>query len=475
MLTVCLAPQLARAHAGPQVRSIVFDREAELHAATLLIANRGLIFGDAQRASWELVCNEVLHVTTNDKPDVAVLPDGRLLVATARGLLGSSDRACNWQLVPGFGEMLSTPALAQHPSEPRTLYLTTYAPGATGLQLSEDGGRSWRELLHGSDTDFLRYVRIAASDPQRMYMGKLGFASSKLAYYVLRSADAGKTWQEQAVELSEEETDLVLLGVSPHDPNLLLAKANAADPALMTERLLVSRDGGKSFESPIQLHTITAVEWSADGQRSWLATDDGLYVSTDAARSFARVGTAELVSCVHERAGALYVCGWYEGVQSGMPGVGISMDHGESFERYMNMSQVLAPLPCEHGSDASVTCEQPWIDWQREILGYAPGSAGAGAAGSGRPTTGTGGAAAPAAGSGGSPPSAAAPASDGSGCALAPSRTRGLPLGAAWLLLALLARGAHRRRLRLSSRGPRSNAAACAGRLKRSRNSSCSR
>ena len=354
------------------MRSIRFDRDASLRAKTLLIANRGLILGDATSASWELVCNDVLLLTTSDRPDIVDLPDGRILVATARGTLESSDRACNWETLSTFGDMVSTPALAQHPTEPETLFLSTYAPGMTGLQQSRDGGRTWRELLRVADTDFLRYIRIARSDPARMYMAKLGFASSKFAYAVMRSADGGKTWQEQAVELNQNETDLEILGVSPRDPDLLLAKAHAADQVLMAERLFVSRDGGKTFEQPIALHTITQVEWSAVGESLWLATDDGLYRSTDAAHSFERVGKADLISCVQEREGALYACGWHKGVEAGMPGIGVSHDQGETFEHYMNLNEVKLPLACDRTSDASVHCEQLWIDWQREILGYVP-------------------------------------------------------------------------------------------------------
>ena len=392
LLGLCVPSERARAHAGPQVRSIRFDRQASLHAQTLLIANRGLMLSDADSARWELVCNDVLQLSTSDKPDIVDLPDGRILVATARGTLESSDRACNWHAL--FGDMVSTPALTQHPTDVQTLYLSTYAPGMTGLQLSQDGGRSWHEILHVSDTDFLRYIRIARSDPARMYMAKLGFATSQFAYAVMRSSDAGQSWQEQALELNETETDLELLDVSPFDPDLLLAKAHAADQVLMPERLLVSRDGGKTFEQPIQLHTITQAHWSEDGQSLWLATDDGLYRSTDAARSFERVGQADLISCVQEHQGGLYACGWYKGIQAGMPGIGVSHDQGATFDHYMSLNEVRAPLECDKTSDASVHCEQLWLDWQREILGYVPT---AGSSGS----VATGGSAAPGGGAGG--------------------------------------------------------------------------
>jgi uncharacterized protein (TIGR03382 family) len=235
----------------------------------------------------------------------------------------------------------------------------------------------------------------------------------------MRSSDGGESWQEHALPLQANETDLELLAVSPNDPAFLLAKAQTEDQASMPERLLVSRDGGASFESPQLLHVITAVAWSADLKTIWLACDDGLYQSTDAAHSFTRVGEADLVSCVTWLDGELLACGWYNGLAAAMPGIGASRDQGQTFSRWMGLQQVLAPLACKAGDTTQNVCAPLWVDWQREILG--PSAAGGFASAPTAGVSGGAGGALLAAGSGGAPAAgAAAPASakaeSGCGC-----------------------------------------------------------
>jgi MYXO-CTERM domain-containing protein len=326
------------------------------------------------------MCNEAVLVSTSYRVVVAVLPDGRMLATTPLGLLESGDRGCSWRMQPQVGAWQST-SLVQSPSDPNHLYLATYAMGETGLRASSDGGQTWHMLLHAGDTDFLRYLQIARGDEQRMYMAKVSFGTSKYAYHVLRSDDAGATWSESAVELSDDETDLEILGVSPFDPQLVIVKAHANDQVARKERLLVSHDGGQTFDTPIMLHVLTAVEWSADRKTLWLATDDGLYRSTDDAHSFERVGVIDLVSCVVEHDGMLLACGWYDGLAAGHPGIGVSADGGETFQDWMQLDEVLQPVQCDASTPTGMTCEALWTDWQREILGPVSVTPPAGGAG----------------------------------------------------------------------------------------------
>jgi hypothetical protein len=364
-------------------------------------------------------------VSTSDRVDATVLPDGRMLATTPLGLLESSDRGCSWQKHAQVGDWQST-SLAQSPSDPNRLYLATYAMGETGLRASSDGGQTWQLLMHADDTDFLRYVQIARGREQRLYMAKVSVDSTKYAYHVMRSDDAGKTWSEFSVALTDDETDLEILGVSPFDPQLVIAKAHANDQVAMKERLLVSHDGGQTFDTPIMLHVLTAVAWSADRKTLWLATDDGLYRSTDDAKSFEHVGIIDLVSCVIEHDGMLLACGWYEGLEAGNPGIGVSADGGETFQHWMRLDEVRHPVACDGSTPTGMTCAALWTDWQNEILGgNSVASPVGGAAGlSDR----------------------APPARSSGGCGVQPARASASP-ALSWLVLAWCAR----RRLRTRS------------------------
>ena len=373
-LLVLITPQTLHAHAGPQVRDI---RPPDAKHGELLVSNRGLIQRSSSDAAWQLMCNEALGVSTVELPELAELEDGRLLAATVRGLQSSQDRGCSWQAVPPFAD-LTLPSLSQHPTQPDRIFITSYGAGQSGLSVTDDGGAHWQTLLKVEDSDYLRFIRICQQQPEHIYVRSLRFGSgSAFVYAVLHSSDAGQTWQRHAVDVTDSETDFVILGVSPDDPTFVIAKAEAGNPA-DPERLLVSHDAGEHFSEALRARVITAVTWSGDGKRSWVAADEGLFRSDDDGRSFERVGGAEYVSCVVERDAELLACGFYRGVSAGHPGIGVSHDGGETFEHWMQLNEVMQPLECPADSATAGACAPLWTDWQREILGTLDGTADAG-------------------------------------------------------------------------------------------------
>lgn len=435
------ASAAAHAHASPQVRAVLFGGDA---LGRVLISNRGLLFGGVAGTRWKLMCNEALGVTTSELPEIVSLPDGGMLAATSRGLKASKDGGCSWQSVEPFATT-AAPSIAQHPTRAETLYATAYGKGACGVYASQDAGAHWRRVLAAEDDAYLRYLRIAPGRPEQLYMRKLGLDGMRFVYSVWSSSDAGESWAGHPVEVNADETDLVLLSVSPVDPQLVIAKAEAANPGAVAERLLVSRDGGQRFESGWSARAISAAEWSRDGANLWIASDEGLFRSSDGARTFERVGPAELVSCLKQTEQGLLLCGYYRGGSAGMDGVGMSADGGQTTEPFMLMTEVTEPIACEDSAPTMSTCAPFWADWKREVIDGAlplpPSAAGASAA-----LAGAGGSVAPSAGTGGAPGVDGAPGASG-GCSV--GLTPRSP-GSAWLLcaIALLSRMRKRRRPR---------------------------
>jgi hypothetical protein len=277
----------------------------------------------------------------------------------------------------------------------------------SALRVSADGGATWQPLMAADDSDYLRYIQLVPSDPQQLYVRSLSSAGSSFSYSVLHSRDGGKTWQRSPVEITDAETDFALLAVSPTEPELVVAKAEAENPGQQAERLLVSQDGGKTFESPLSLKVINTAAFSADGKTLWVGSDDGLFTSTDSGKTFARVGTAEYIDTLYDASGTLLVGGYWMGAAAGMPGVGVSSDGGATLQPWMGLKQVTHPAACDPSTKTAALCATLWPDWEREILGILDTGAAGGAAlaagsGSALPSSsGAGSRARPAAGSGG--------------------------------------------------------------------------
>jgi len=361
----------AHAHAAPAVLQIVWRADGRL----LLVTNRGLAFGAADGTGWKIMCNEAIKVTVGEKASALFLQDGALLVATTTGLKRSADEGCNWQGVAPFAET-SAQALAAHPARPERVYLATYGMGQGGIHVTEDGGADWTTLMQVGDDDFLRALVVAPGKPEVVYAaGSVFDTKGNFKHYIARSADSGATWMRMDAQVMNDELDVTLLDVSPSDENALLARASGANPGMVPERLLLSRDGGKTFSSPVSIASILSASFSADGTGAWITGQDGLWHSSDGLSTFAHVGETISMSYAIEHGGELWASGYYAGYVAAKDGIARSIDSGAHFERFMEFKDVAAPVQCDESSLTTSTCEMPFSDWQRERALFGNGSA----------------------------------------------------------------------------------------------------
>jgi hypothetical protein len=363
----------AYAHAAPQVLQIVWNPDGK---GLLLVTNRGLVFGkaDADPSSWRIMCNEALHVTVSEKPSVAYLQDGRLLAGSSDGLRSTADDGCTWQDVAPFGKT-STPAIAMHPDEPNRIYVTIYGPSKGGIYVTEDGGAHFDQLMKVPDNDFIRSLLVAPGDKQILYAADSVFdAMGHYQHSVLRSKDHGASFERVEVPLLDQELDVTLLAVSPKDSGLLLARASGANPGYDPERLLVSRDGGKTFSSPLSIKTLMSAAFSADGATAWVAGLEGMWRSTDGLQSFAAVGSGQSMTYAVEHDGTLLACGYYDGLAAVLDGIGASTDSGDHYEPWMALRDIADPIACSPDAPTAAACEKPWHDWQNERALFGNGS-----------------------------------------------------------------------------------------------------
>jgi hypothetical protein len=365
-VSMCIASR-ASAHATPHVLDIVFRDNGYV-----LLSNRGVIFGDKDHANWRLMCAEALGINTTEVPSLVGLPDGRLMVSTSRGLSTTVDEGCSWQAVAPFGTT-SVPALVQDPTDPKKIYLAAYTPDPMlmlgGVYLSEDGGTNWTKLLEANDHDYVRSIRIARSDPKHIYAtGQTWDQMGKYTYYLTQSLDGGKTWMRQDVPLVMNELDLQLFAVSPTEPNVIAVRAGGNNPQAVPERLLISKDGGKTFSSPISLLLLSELAFSTDGKTAWVVGQDGFFESTDGLTTFNRVGKAESMSYVTERDGDVLACGYYGGIGTGENGIGTAKLAENGFMSFMQINDVRSQVACDPSSMTAMKCASWWVDWQRELM-----------------------------------------------------------------------------------------------------------
>lgn len=135
-----------------------------------------------------------------------------------------------------------------HPTDSNIFFASGHPAGGgnTGFIVSEDGGRSWRQLSEGArgPVDF-HQMDVSRSDPRIIYGVYGGLQVSR---------DGGRTWTIRA----DAPPQLFDLSVSSTDPNRLYAATRGG--------LLVSKNGGESWQpAHYNLSPATMVQTAADG------------------------------------------------------------------------------------------------------------------------------------------------------------------------------------------------------------------
>jgi hypothetical protein len=249
------------------------------------------------------------------------------------------------------------------------------------------------------------------------------------------SSDGGRSFEDATVAHERKP-----LAVHPSDPDVVFAY-ELSDPLADLYRVLRSEDAGKTFEEVLEVSDITSFAAAPDGSELWLGSgrNGGLYRSRDQGKSFVRVyEQIQEVQCLQQRAGKLWVCA---NMLPNVDGVWTTEDGGETFDEVFTFDEVTEPVRCDAPAAAQV-CDAPWLDWERELLTFAAQDAGTPDAGSAQASASDGGVTR----DGGAPPAtedASAPSpprAPSASCALGHAE-RSLSwwpwLAAAWAVLAL--------------------------------------
>ena len=336
----------------------------------------GLLVSADDGATWRWTCEENIGYGGTFDPVYVVSAAGTIFATTFDGLAISRDAGCSFAFATGplDGHWASDATVATD----GTIWVTT-SSGAleNDLFVSRDDGMTFRAAGLASARAWWKRVRTAPSDPSVVYVsgyelddpaidGGDGLPSPLLA----RSSDGGATFTRLTPDVGGE-SQLLLLGVSPTEPNVVFARIDGAPDDL----LLRSIDSGATFDEVLRFPAdLSAFVARADG-RTVLAgtTSQGVRVSHDGGATFGTPAQQPRMGCVGERSdGTLFACGanW----NPDRFAFGRSAD-GESWDKVFRFVELDGPLTCPSGAPHRIECGPLWSGLACQ-LGIGKGDAG---------------------------------------------------------------------------------------------------
>ena len=157
------------------------------------------------------------------------------------GIYKSYDGGRKWHHM-GLKQSEHISKIIVHPDNSNIIYLAAYGPlwsagGDRGIYMSNDGGKSWKRILHVSDNTGFADLLMDPQNPKVLYAAAHQRRRHVFTYVgggpesaIYKSVDGGANWIK-IMEGLPTKTDIGRIGlaVSPVDPNYVFATVEAAN------------------------------------------------------------------------------------------------------------------------------------------------------------------------------------------------------------------------------------------------------
>jgi hypothetical protein len=352
-----LVPSVALAHGRPtEVQRIVFDPNDP--DRIVLQTTFGLVVSSDAGVSWNWICAASFGAdATREEPDVAIVEDGSIVLATFDGIAIVAPDLCTSSHPPGPASDAYVVDLDPRRDDAAIVWgVVSSGVDPDVVVRSDDSGATWNVVGAPIEDVLLERIVLAPSDPDRIYAtGAIPeTAETPRTLVLLGSIDGAQTFTTRSEIASlEGERFPHVVAVHPTNPERVFVRMERSAIDTRPERILVSDDGGETFEPLFELPNARAFEISADGQTMWIGSStDGLWIARDGATMFEQVSTLHVL-CAEERGTELWLC--LDQRVDGF-GIGRSSDGGTNVEEVLRLDDVTALPTCDTCDTTQIVC-----------------------------------------------------------------------------------------------------------------------
>ncbi len=379
-MALALSAGAAQAHGRPpQPMRLAFDPNDP--DRIVVAATFGLVVSTDGGASWRWICAASFGVDpVQEDPDLVVSDDGGVVLATFDGIVRSSSDLCSSEPAAGEVQDVFVIDLAPDPARRERLWaLVSSGVQADRVMRSDDGGASWSAVGAPIEGILTERILVAPSDPSRVYVSASDPDPRTPAGFLLRSDDGGETFPVQVeIPVVSGERQAQVLAVDPTNPDRVFVRIARGEVDPRPERMLLSTDGGETFESILEVNNMRSLALSEDGRTVWIGSglNQGLWRASGGSTEFEQVSDVNPL-CLAARADGLWVC---DDQRAHGFALGRSTDGGAAIERVLGFEEASELLECPRCTAGWITCPA-WVPDLRADLATYFGGADAGMTG----------------------------------------------------------------------------------------------
>ena len=296
------------------------------------VASEGYLYSRDGGRSFRAICSQLIDPASEPKLtriSAQVVPSaqptlldgsGKVVVAVSGASMYTDDgNGCGWHVDGDFGENLWAYSLQRDPKNTSVLLASVSARNGddSSAQLMRRTNGRWSLVTslrpkRAGETTLAGDLLVS---DERMYAAvSINSTTSRPAYRVVlvASDDGGATWRETGTLPDSGNTDAVLLGIDPVDPDRLLA-VDYADAG--PDALIVSTDQGKTFRAYGAVAAASGVAFAPDG-RVFVAdagdqdAEGGVWTAPRLGDPLVKIESTDRTDCIgfEPESGKLRVC-----------------------------------------------------------------------------------------------------------------------------------------------------------------------
>ncbi|MBA3453175.1 MAG: hypothetical protein H0T42_08785 [Deltaproteobacteria bacterium] len=371
-----LAPAIAFANGRPPATTGVFMRPGDDQALYVRVTFGLLVSHDAG-CTFRWVCEKSIGYGGEFDPKYAIATDGTIFATTFTGLRVSRDGGCTWTTATSQLPAADPGRIADRWIDAIDIaptgdvwVATAESAGANDVYRSTDNGVTFTPRGLPSATIWWKSIKVAKSDPQRVYATGYQVAPTARAF-LERTDTAGASWTEKPLPATVLYGSTPLVHVSAVDPanpdHLFLTSIEANPPR--GDRLYRSTDGGTTFTEVLATTdpirdvvfrtggTVLAATM-ASGTFESRAGGGGPFVKLGETRPNGPDLAPPQLGCLAQRPnGELVGCGanWHPDYMA----VGRT-NNPVTWQKLFRFVELSGPLQCAPGTTTHTDCEPQW-------------------------------------------------------------------------------------------------------------------